>query len=128
MARHRCRCADPGASVDLVAAWDPAMGENGAVTTSTTSWAAPLAPGLLDATVPVPGSKSVTNRALVLAAQATGPSRIGDPLVSRDTRLMAQALSALGVSVLGVSDEQDATAWTVTPAPLRGPATIDCGL
>ncbi len=71
----------------------------------------------------VPGSKSVTNRALVLAAQATGPSTIGDPLRSRDTRLMAAGLVALGISV-----DQQASAWTVTPAPLRGPATIDCGL
>ena len=93
------------------------------MTTSTTSWAAPLAPGRLDATIPVPGSKSVTNRALVLAAQATGPSTLRDPLRSRDTRLMATGLSALGVSV----DEQ-ATAWTLVPAPLRGPAAIDCGL
>ena len=93
------------------------------MTTSTTSWAAPPAPGRLDATVPVPGSKSVTNRALVLAAQATGPSVIGDPLRGRDTRLMAAGLAALGVSV-----DQQATSWTVTPAPLRGPATVDCGL
>lgn len=99
------------------------MGENGAVTTSTTSWAAPLAPGRLDATVAVPGSKSVTNRALVLAAQATGPSTIGSPLHSRDTRLMAAGLTALGISVA-----QQASGWTVTPAPLRGPARIDCGL
>jgi 3-phosphoshikimate 1-carboxyvinyltransferase len=99
------------------------MGENGPVTMSTTSWAAPFAPGRLDATVAVPGSKSVTNRALVLAAQSTGPSRIGDPLRSRDTRLMADALTALGASV-----QQQPTAWTVTPAALRGPATIDCGL
>src|ERR1700712_2109198 len=99
------------------------MSENGPVTTSTTSWAAPPASGRLDATVPVPGSKSVTNRALVLAAQATGPSTLGDPLRSRDTRLMAAGLMALGTSV-----DQRATEWTVTPGPLRGPATIDCGL
>ena len=100
------------------------MGENGGMSTSaTTGWPAPTASGPLDATVPVPGSKSVTNRALILAAQAGSPSRITAPLRSRDTDLMCGALTALGVGV-----EQDSGAWTVSPQPLAGPATIDCGL
>ncbi len=104
------------------------MGENRSVSISaTTGWPAPTPTRSIDATVAVPGSKSVTNRALILAAQATGPSSIAAPLRSRDTDLMAAALSALGITVdQGAPAEQDM--WTVTPGPLRGPATIDCGL
>ncbi|WP_328842292.1 3-phosphoshikimate 1-carboxyvinyltransferase [Nakamurella leprariae] len=81
-------------------------------------------------TVRVPGSKSLTNRALVLAAQATGPSRITGGLRSRDTDLMAAALRMLGVGVdFGAEPGAGrAAAWTVTPAPLAGPAHLDCGL
>ncbi|NUP44670.1 MAG: 3-phosphoshikimate 1-carboxyvinyltransferase, partial [Streptomyces sp.] len=52
-------------------------------------WAAPTAPGAVDATVTVPGSKSVTNRALVLAAHSAEPGWVRRPLRSRDTVLMA---------------------------------------
>jgi len=76
------------------------------------------------ATVAVPGSKSLTNRALILAAQATGPSTIARPLHSRDTALMAAALGALGTTV----DVLPSGDWSVTPASLRGPARIECGL
>ena len=62
-------------------------------------WPAPRARGPLDATVPLPGSKSVTNRMLVLAALAGGRSTVRRPLRSRDTELMAQALRGLGVEV-----------------------------
>ena len=85
-------------------------------------WAAPLAPGPVDAVVTVPGSKSVTNRALVLAALADGPSRISGPLRARDTLLMAGALRALGVGVTDAGED-----WRVVPAPLCGPATVDVG-
>ncbi|WP_345238674.1 3-phosphoshikimate 1-carboxyvinyltransferase [Saccharopolyspora hordei] len=54
-------------------------------------WPAPTAAGAVRATVPVPGSKSITNRALVLAALADGPSTLRAPLRSRDTELMAGA-------------------------------------
>src|SRR3954451_1344021 len=91
--------------------------------TGATGWPAPTAAGPIDSTVAVPGSKSLTNRALILAAQATRPSTISAPLRSRDTELMAAALSGLGVTVT-----QRADAWLITPHPLRGPATIDCGL
>nr|WP_229673497.1 3-phosphoshikimate 1-carboxyvinyltransferase [Nakamurella endophytica] len=91
-------------------------------------WAAPTSAGFA-ATVPVPGSKSWTNRALVLAAQATGPSEIRGPLRSRDTELMAAALRALGVPVQdGPDDGTEGRSWRVLPAPLTGPATVDCGL
>jgi 3-phosphoshikimate 1-carboxyvinyltransferase len=86
-------------------------------------WPAPTAGGPVDATVPVPGSKSLTNRALVLAALADGPSRIGAPLRSRDTLLMAAALRSVGVGVDDVGED-----WAVVPDALRGPADLDCGL
>ncbi|WP_026413810.1 3-phosphoshikimate 1-carboxyvinyltransferase [Actinomadura oligospora] len=93
-------------------------------------WVAPVAHGPVNAVVPLPGSKSMTNRAMILAATATGSSRIGHPLVSRDTRLMAHALRALGADVLetetAVNDGQD---WLVDPGERpRGPAEIDVGL
>ena len=86
-------------------------------------WPAPTAAAAVDATVNLPGSKSLTNRYLVLAALAEGPSRLRQPLRSRDTALMAGALTALGT---GVHD--DGPDWLITPARLRGPASIDCGL
>ncbi|MEV5706208.1 3-phosphoshikimate 1-carboxyvinyltransferase [Actinoallomurus sp. NPDC052274] len=87
-------------------------------------WSAPAADGPVDAVVALPGSKSMTNRALVLAALADEPSLIRRPLRSRDTLLMAGALRALGVAV----DEAAEGAWRVTPDELRGPATLDVGL
>ncbi len=74
------------------------------------------------AQVRIPGSKSVTNRALILASLAKTPSTIRKPLISRDSELMSAGLSALGISITG-SDE----AWQITPAPLRGPARVDVG-
>lgn len=73
----------------------------------------------------LPGSKSITNRALVLAAQADGPSTVSGTLRSRDTDLMLDALAALGVGV--DADPADPTTVTITPGPLHA-ATIDCGL
>ncbi len=92
-------------------------------------WPAPLAHGPVDATVTVPGSKSLTNRFLVLAALACEPSRLRWPLRSRDTSLMVAALRALGTQIDDDTDE-GGTADTVlvTPAALRGPASVDCGL
>src|SRR3954467_3491666 len=86
-------------------------------------WPAPVAAAPVDATVRVPGSKSITNRALVLAALAADPTLLRHPLDSRDTQLMAGALRALGVDVVCDDD-----AWQVTPGPLRGPADVDVGL
>lgn len=89
-------------------------------------WPAPVARRPVDATVRLPGSKSLTNRALVLAALADGPSVVRRALRSRDTELMAAALTALGAR-LDTSGED----WTVTPlATAAGPvaAEVDCGL
>lgn len=90
-------------------------------------WPAPTAQGPLDATVEVPGSKSLTNRYLVLAALADGPGRLRGALASRDTLLMAQALERLGATVT-----REGSDWAVAPWGAR-PVTddvvdIDCGL
>jgi 3-phosphoshikimate 1-carboxyvinyltransferase len=77
----------------------------------------------VDAEVSVPGSKSVTNRALVLATLADEPSRLRAPLRARDTALMADALRTFGVRV-----EDDDADWVVTPGPLRGGGRVDVGL
>jgi 3-phosphoshikimate 1-carboxyvinyltransferase len=89
----------------------------------TDVWSAPYRPAPVDAVVALPGSKSLTARALVLAALADGPSRLVRPLRARDTDLMAGGLRALGARI-----EDDGDDWLVTPAPLRGPATVDAGL
>lgn len=90
----------------------------------TTAWPAPVADRPVLATVAVPGSKSLTNRALILAAQASSPSLITAPLRSRDTELMAEALRRLGVGVVDTGQGD----WRIVPGRLAGPATIDCGL
>ena len=78
-------------------------------------WPAPTADGPVDAVVSLPGSKSLTNRALVLAALSDGPSVVRRALRSRDTLLMAAALSGLGAQVDTPSDD-----WAVTPAASTG--------
>jgi 3-phosphoshikimate 1-carboxyvinyltransferase len=90
-----------------------------------TTWPAPVAHSPLSATVDVPGSKSITNRALVLAALADGPSTISGALRSRDTDLMRDGLAAMGTGI--DIDGTDPTRITVTPRPLHG-NTVDCGL
>ena len=89
----------------------------------TAPWLAPRATSPVDAEVSVPGSKSVTNRALILAALAGEPSRLRDPLRARDTTLMADALRTLGAHVA-----DDGADWVVTPGPLRGGGRVDVGL
>ncbi len=86
-------------------------------------WPAPVPDGPLDATVEVPGSKSLTNRYLVLAALSDGPVHIRGGLRSRDSALMIAALRALGAWVDDAGDE-----WVVTPGPLAGGTHVDCGL
>jgi 3-phosphoshikimate 1-carboxyvinyltransferase len=73
--------------------------------------------------VEVPGSKSLTNRALVLAALADGPSAITGGLKARDTKLMIAGLRAMGTSI-----STKGGTWNVTPGILRGPTHVDCGL
>jgi 3-phosphoshikimate 1-carboxyvinyltransferase len=76
----------------------------------------------VNAEVSVPGSKSITNRALVLAALADGPGQIDGALDSRDTRLMADALATLGATMTW-----DGDSITVVPGPLHG-GEVRCGL
>ncbi|MCI0688682.1 MAG: 3-phosphoshikimate 1-carboxyvinyltransferase [Sporichthyaceae bacterium] len=90
-------------------------------------WRAPVATAPVDAQVAVPGSKSLTNRALVLAALSDQPARIGNPLRARDTELMAAALRALGAQI--AAEPGPDGGWRVTPGRVvRGPAEVDCGL
>lgn len=84
----------------------------------------------VEAFVVIPGSKSVTNRALILAAQADSSSILRRPLISRDSELMVAGLRALGVGI----EEKNVTTngveelqWIITPAPLRGGVKIDVG-
>ncbi|MGX7824348.1 3-phosphoshikimate 1-carboxyvinyltransferase [Actinokineospora sp. 24-640] len=87
-------------------------------------WSAPVATSPVHATVAIPGSKSITNRALVLAALSGGESRVSNALRGRDADLMTSALRALGVPV-----EVDGDTITLGAHPgLRGPASVDCGL
>ena len=106
----------------------------------------------MHASVSLPGSKSITNRALVIAALADGPTTIAGPLQARDTELMAAAISTLGatiraggadappgfpaVSSSGVSRDLAAgglpggaapTEWVVTPGWTAAPARVDVG-
>ncbi|TRW81134.1 3-phosphoshikimate 1-carboxyvinyltransferase [Mycolicibacterium sp. 018/SC-01/001] len=105
------------------------------------TWPAPSTQTPVHATVTVPGSKSQTNRALVLAAlaaatggtsessalRASGSSTVAGALRSRDTDLMIAALQALGLQV--DASPTDDTALTVSGGltPPAG-ARIDCGL
>ncbi|WP_440221466.1 3-phosphoshikimate 1-carboxyvinyltransferase [Dietzia sp. MNB45] len=101
------------------------MGDNDQVS----HWNAPVAAGPVDADVTIPGSKSLTNRALVLAALADGPSRLVGTLRSRDTDLMVGALQALGTRIEGPSGPLGPgdTDLVITPGELRG-ADVECGL
>jgi 3-phosphoshikimate 1-carboxyvinyltransferase len=89
-------------------------------------WQAPSTPTPVHATVTVPGSKSQTNRALVLAALATpnGTSTVSGALRSRDTDLMIGALQTLGVTVEGAGAELTISG-AIAPQP---GARVDCGL
>ena len=95
-------------------------------------WPAPFrgkAP--VEAVVTIPGSKSVTNRALILAAQASSPSIIRKPLISRDSELMSAGLVAMGLTIESKSDSSGEY-WVVTPPTsnggrLNGPAKVDVG-
>ena len=86
-------------------------------------WDAPVAMGPLDATVDVPGSKSLTARYLILAALADAPVTIRGGLRSRDSGLMIAALRALGVTI----DDSGAD-WVITQGPIVGGDFVECGL
>lgn len=107
---------------------------------SPTLYAAPYGATPVSATVHVPGSKSITNRALLLAALADGPSTITGALRSRDTDLMIEALRSLGTEIIDVIPDNArdsyitqvgkrprATTLHVIPHPLTG-GHVYCGL
>jgi len=79
------------------------------------------------ATITIPGSKSVTNRALILSALASSPSTLRRPLRSRDTELMAQGLRSLGIGIDETIEANGDENWLITPGPLFGPTSIDVG-
>ena len=87
-------------------------------------WTAPTASDPIGVTLRLPGSKSLTARALVLSALASGPSTLAGPLRARDTELMAAGLRAMGAH-MSISDDER---WLVRPYPLAGPAHVDVGL
>lgn len=89
----------------------------------TDLWPAPTCDNAISKVIEIPGSKSLTNRWLLLASIAATPSRINLPLRARDTELMANAIRSLGSSV-----EVDGEDWVVTPGELTGSTEIDCGL
>ena len=97
-------------------------------------WAAPTATGPLSARLMLPGSKSLSNRELVLSALADGSSLLRRPLHSRDSRLMIDALRALGVDIDEVpGDGAFGPDLRVTPPELSGrellgSVSIDTGL
>jgi 3-phosphoshikimate 1-carboxyvinyltransferase len=92
------------------------------MTSTQPLWPAPKG-RVLNATVALPGSKSLTNRELLLSAIASEPTLLVAPLVSRDSKLMIAALESLGIGF-----EWQGEDLLVTPGELLGGATIDCGL
>lgn len=98
--------------------------ENYSKTNQSNQWAAPVATAGVRATVSLPGSKSLTNRELVLSALANEPTLLTGPLESRDSSLMIAALRSLGTQI----DVQPNGDLLVTPKPLTGGVDIDCGL
>ena len=94
---------------------------------TSSNWPAPFrGKRPVDVRVVIPGSKSVTNRALILAAQAEGTSKLRRPLISRDSELMVAGLKQLGVKIED-SIENGEQVFSVTGGKLKGPAKIDVG-
>ena len=89
---------------------------------TTADWAAPQGKRF-DAVVSLPGSKSLTNRELLLSAIASSPTKLIAPLRSRDSELMIAALEKLGTKFEWQGDD-----LIVTPGVLAGDVAIDCGL
>ena len=80
----------------------------------------------INAKVSVPGSKSATNRALILAAISKTPSVLRKPLFSRDTDLMVKGLRSLGCKIVEIKTSEGFD-YHVTPRQLTGPIQIDVG-
>ena len=96
-----------------------------------TNWPAPTIDAsnravAIDSTITIPGSKSVTNRALILAAISQTPSRLRKPLSSRDADLMVKGLRSLGCQIDEVKTDEGFD-YLITPNKLVGPTQIDVG-
>ncbi|WP_094665216.1 3-phosphoshikimate 1-carboxyvinyltransferase [Bifidobacterium tissieri] len=99
------------------------------MTASTDLWRAPKAAAPLNATVTIPGSKSLSNRYLILAAMGSRPVTLIGLLRSRDTELMMGALESLGVECR-IDDHEETTVTVVPPADgvFKGNSSVFCGL
>jgi 3-phosphoshikimate 1-carboxyvinyltransferase len=97
--------------------------------THAKTWEAPASSGPLDAVVEIPGSKSLSNRYLILAALSTTPTVLKGLLRSRDTDLMIGALESLGVAVEQEA-EMPTTVRVVPPSSghFTGDVSVFCGL
>lgn len=95
----------------------------------TSLWRAPYAGRPVDASLRLPGSKSLVNRELVLSALADSTSVLRRPLHSRDSHNMVQALRSLGADIdhdhHSAADDPD---YCIVPGELIGSTTVDCGL
>ena len=95
------------------------------------AWAAPAAAGPVSGRIWLPASKSITNRALVLAALSHRPARIANPLRARDTLLAAAALRAMGTEVADGPGEAavSTSGWLVTAGqpPAGSRVSVDVG-
>jgi 3-phosphoshikimate 1-carboxyvinyltransferase len=93
------------------------------------TWLAPAASGPVSGPIRLPGSKSITNRALVLAALSDRPASVANPLRARDTLLAADALRALGTRVADAAEAGLTASWRVTPGqpPPGSRVSVDVG-
>lgn len=116
---------DPGASGQAARENRPAKDNPAArdARTADDAWAVPPATGPVTARLRLPGSKSMTNRALIIAVLATGPTVIRGPLRARDTRLMTAALARLGSRIDDSGDDE----WRVGPGQPLADARVDVG-
>ena len=88
------------------------------------NWTAPSVQRPIHSIVSIPGSKSATNRAFVLAALGDSVSKISKPLLARDTELMLQALEKLGCQIT-----RDKDVIEISPMKqVHQDLTIDVGL
>jgi 3-phosphoshikimate 1-carboxyvinyltransferase len=90
-------------------------------------WPSPAASGPVSARVRLPASKSITNRALVLAALSDSPAAITNPLRARDTLLAAGALRAMGTEITEAAGPRPAWRVTAGSPPADAQVSVDVG-
>lgn len=94
--------------------------------TVTDPWQAPSVSSPIQATIEIPGSKSLTNRYFILAALSEGKTTVKGALISRDTELMIAALQTLGYTV--EANTAEPTTFTIEKTSEPSGGGIDCGL